>query len=89
MELLRAWINLPFQPLTAFLNVNTALVLGLKPNSNELKIQMKTKESTFTAEYQNGEWEVSGQSNVQIVELDTDALSCSNCGRGHRVEFHR
>lgn len=30
-----------FQPLTEFLNLNTALVLGLEPNSSKLKLQMK------------------------------------------------
>lgn len=54
-----------------FVNLNTALVVGLKPNSSELKIQLKTTKTTFTAEFQNGEWQVSGNGNdLNTVEMD-------------------
>lgn len=64
-------IELPMESLTSFVNLNTALVVGLKPNSSELKIQLKTTKTTFTAEFQNGEWQVSGNGNdLNTVEMD-------------------
>lgn len=80
------FINLPFQPLTSFINLNTAFVVGLKPNSDELKVQLKTKTTTFTAEFENGTWQVTGTGNT---EMDTDTVEmdghCHNCGRAHDI----
>lgn len=80
-------IQLPFQPLTSFVNLNTAFVVGLKPNSNELKVQLKTKTTTFTAALQNGGWQVGSTDNspASNVEMDIDMLICHNCGRGHDI----
>lgn len=79
----------PNKPITEYKTLNTALVLGFKPNSRSLKIQMKAKihdrTSTRSAPWQNDEWILIGSSEHSNETIEGGTSSCNNCGRGHHV----
>lgn len=79
----------PKKQLASLKNMNTALVLGLKPKSNYLKIQINTSvhEQTLklSAEWQLGKWEIRQPTIEHLQEHSLDVV-CNNCGRGHQLE---
>lgn len=69
-------------------NFNTALILGLKPRSNKLQLQIQFGNKCQKIKWEKKEgWIFQDIDNgQQVLTADDPTLRCYNCNKGHNVE---